>query len=767
MRLRGLAPGARRGAGRHAALGIAAVLALGTAAASAPAYATEESPTPAVTKEAAAGQAAGEAASQAGVGDAATAPAPGDEDLAEAVARDLGMTLAEFNAAGAQAKRAADALAALRDLPGFVGVRLHDGRIQVEGSGPELENRIAALNKGSATGKDEFVLVSSASGQTPEEPTDSSAEPAPSAGSAAETAETGTAPAESAAGGELQANSVEQLYRTYLREVGAAGLQAVAEADGKFIIRTGAVSSPETAGEPGSELQVGDGSAGLAGGHVGAHAEVGAQTEAGAQAEGEADARGDNRAGEASDAPVMSPSDFVSKYANVVLEQGEPLASEEDFLGGQGYRVDGGGVVCSAGFSAFSAAGEPLVLTAGHCANDGAATLTEITLPAGDPAGGAGAGSAVTGELGTFGFSQFGGPGNAGISGDLDNPEEPGKDIAVVESIRADLNVLPAATTWEDPADLGKSSVQVVGSAAPVVGQFVCRSGRTEGWSCGVVDEVGIYVVGGPSGEPDDLRSFRGFLSYSVQSGGGDSGGPWISGNYALGTHSAGNSRRSIQNYAVAATLQDSLQVLPGVQLRLFLNKPVLTPPLPAGPIAEGQRVSGRIPALPGTRVPAGSSVRITFPGLEPAEVAADADGNWSFVAPASASEFSAQAVNGFSSSAISTFRSPAQPVTPAPSRPDPSLPAAGGRAGSGATGEDAPAGPEPVRRITPAVLTPAPEPSVVAVQPQGHTNSGEAPAAAALADTGASGLLPAAVGAAAVLIVGGLLLVAARRRRR
>ncbi len=663
------------------------------------------------------------------------------------MARDLGLTLAEFNAGGAQAKRAADALAVLRDLPGFVGVRLQDGRIRVEGSGPELENRIAALNKGSGTGKDEFVLVSSASGQTPEGPTDSSADPAPSAGSTAE----------SAGGGELQANSVEQLYRTYLREVGAAGLQAVAEADGKYIIRTGDLNSPEIAGEPGSELRAGDGSASLAGGQVGG------------QAEGEAESRGEDGSGEASGAPGMSPSDFVSKYANVVLEQGEPLAREEDFLGGQGYRVDGGGVVCSAGFSAFSPAGEPLVLTAGHCAEDGAAKFTEITLPAGDPAGGAVAGSAVTGDLGTFGFSQFGGPGNAWIAGDLGNPGEPGKDIAVVESIRADLNVLPAATTWEDPADLGKSSVQVVGSAAPVVGQFVCRSGRTEGWSCGVVDEVGIYVVGGPSGEPDDLRSFRGFLSYSVQSGGGDSGGPWISGNYAVGTHSAGNSRRSMENYAVAATLQDSLQVLPGVQLRLFLNKPVLTPPLPAGPIAEGQRVSGRIPAVPGTSVPAGSSVRITFPGLEPLEVATDADGKWSFVAPASATEFSAQAINGFSSSAVGTFRSPAQPVmpTPAPPGPDSLPPAAGGPAGSGATGENAPAGPKPVRRVTPASLTPAPEPSVVAVQPQRHANSWEAPTAAALADTGASGLLLAAGGAAGVLIVGGLLLVAARRRRR
>ena len=740
MTFHGYAPGARRGAGRRAALGIVAMLAFGTAAASAPAYATEESPTPAVTNEAAAGKSV--------AGHTATAPAPGDESLAEAVARDLGMTLAEFNAAGAQAKRAADALAVLRDLPGFVAVRLQDGRIQVEGSGPELENRIAALNKASGTGRDEFVLVSSAPGQTPDEPTESSADPAPAADAAAE-----TAAAESAGGVELQANSVEQLYRAYVREVGPVGLQAVAEADGKFIIRTGDVNSPETAGQPGSQRPEGDGSAGEAGGQAGA----------------QADNQGDNHGGKASGTPVMSPSDFVSKYANVVLEQGEPLASEEDFLGGQGYRVDGGGVVCSAGFSAFSPAGEPLVLTAGHCADDGAAKLAEVTLPAGDPAGGAGAGSAVTGDLGTFGFSQFGGPGNAWITGDLDNPGEPGRDIAVVESIRADLDVLPAATTWEDPANLGKGSVQIVGSAAPVVGQFVCRSGRTEGWSCGAVDEVGIYVVGGPSGEPDDLRSFRGFLSYSVQSAGGDSGGPWISGNYAVGTHSAGNSRRSLENYAVAATLQDSLQVLPGVELRLFLNKPVLTTPLPPGPIAEGQSVSGQIPALPGTSVPAGSIVRITFPAMEPLEVPADADGRWSFVAPASTIQFSAQAINGFSSSAITSFRSPAHPVMPAPAPPDPdpSLPATREPGGSGATGEDTPAGSKPVRPVTPAALAPAPEPSVVAVQPQGHANSWAVPTAAALADTGASGLLLAAGGAAAALIVGGLLLVAARRRRR
>lgn len=696
------------------------MLALGAAAASAPAYATGESPTAAVTGEAATGQSA---VSQ-GAGNQAATDAGGG-GLAEAVARDLGMTVEEFNEAGAQAQRAAHALAALRNLPGFVAVRLQDGHIHVAGSGPELENRIAALNEGSGSGRDEFVLVRSVSGQTKDQSPNPPANPTLSR----------VAAAEPAAGGSLQATSVDQLYRSYLRDVGSAGLQAVAEADGKFIIRTGDVNSPQAARE--------------------------------------AEGQGGSRAAGAAGAPGMSPSDFAARYANVVLEQGEPLASEEDFLGGQGYRIDGGGVVCSAGFSAFSSAGEPVVLTAGHCAGEGAAQLTEITLPAGDPAGGAVADSGVTGELGMFGFSQFGGPGNARITGDLDNPGEPGKDIAVISSIRADLDLLPAAATWEDPADLGKASVPIVGAAAPVVGQFVCRSGRTEGWSCGVVDEVGIYVVGGPSGEPEDLRSFRGFLSYSVQSGGGDSGGPWISGNYAVGTHSAGNPQRSMENYAVAATLQDSLQVLPGVELRLFLNKPVLTPPLPAGQVAEGQRISGRVPALPGTSVPAGSSVRITFPGREPLEVPVGADGMWSFIAPAASDQFSAQAVNGFSRSTVSTFRSRPQPVAPGPdpeSSPDPALssPAPGGPAGSGAAEENTPAGTKPPRPAAPAVLSPAPEPSVAAVQPQGQVNSWTAPTAAvALADTGASGLLLAAGGAAAVLTGGALLLVAARRRRR
>ncbi|MBT2554695.1 peptidase [Arthrobacter sp. ISL-5] len=750
-------------------MGAAAALALGAVFASVPASAAESttpaaaggSASPSVSSPASVSSLASEDSGAAGSADQAAPvawPTGGnvaEEGLAEVVQRDLGMTLAEFNAAGAQGKRAADAAVTLRELPGFVAMRLHRGKILVEGTGTEFETTIGALNAADAAGRNEFVLVPPGTdlGTTaPESTRPANAAEALSAQATASQAASGQVASGQSASAQgtdaarsLQATSAEQLYQAYVRDVGPAGLQAVAAADGKFIIRTGGVNAPETDIAAGAETD------------AGAAAKEDRMSAAGQAAPtGEPAAAGVSGV---SGEPRMSPSEFVARYANVVLEKGGPIASEEDFLGGQGYRIDGG-IVCSAGFSAFSPDGKPLVLTAGHCADDGAARLAEVTLPAGEPAGGYLAESGVTGELGTFGFSQFGGPGNARIT-DPANPGAPGTDIAAIESIRSGLDLLPAATRWEDPADLGAGSVPIVGTAPPLEGQAVCRSGRTEGWSCGTVDEVGIYVVGGSSGDPDDLRSFRGFLSTSVQSSGGDSGGPWISGNYAVGTHSAGNARSSAENFAVAATLEQSLAVLPGVQLRLFLNKPVLTGPLPAGPIVAGQRIEGRGAAAPATDVPAGTQVRITLPGREPLDVAVDAQGNWSFTAPASATEFTAQAINGFSRSGLSTFSTVPKPAAPEPGTP--SKP-------PGAVQPAVPSKPAAAHGDQSAVLTPAPEPSVVAAMPDdrlARAAIGDGAVTAGLADTGASGLLVAGGVAGAALVLGGVLLVALRRRGR
>ena len=59
-----------------------------------------------------------------------------DAGLAEAVQRDLGMTLEEFNAAGQLARTAADAVPSLRELPGYLGISLRDGKIPSKAAAP-------------------------------------------------------------------------------------------------------------------------------------------------------------------------------------------------------------------------------------------------------------------------------------------------------------------------------------------------------------------------------------------------------------------------------------------------------------------------------------------------------------------------------------------------------------------------------------------------------------------------------------------------------
>ncbi|MFF2245411.1 trypsin-like serine protease [Arthrobacter sp. NPDC058130] len=539
---------------------------------------------------------------------AAPSSAPiNDAGLAEAVQRDLGMTMAEFDAAGALARRAADAAPSLRALPGYVGIRLAGGKIAVEGSGPELLARVAELN---GSGPADFVLAAPAAAAV-----------VPSAA-------------------ELLASSTQQLFEAYVREVGAAGLQAVTYANGHFVIRTGGTNTAQSVPAP----------------VPAAGAEPSAGTDASLAAE--------PAAGHGAKAK-MSAADFVARYANVALEQGSRIATEGDFFGGQGYIIDGR-TLCSAGFGAFDPAGEPLVLTAGHCADDGAAKQARIEDPAGAPAAsGAGSGTpgsgAAAGILGTFGFSQFGGPDNSTVAPDGTNV---GTDIAVLKGIRSGVDLQPAITRWDNPADPGPTSVKIVGTVAPFQGQPVCRSGRTLGWSCGTVDSVGTWVIAGPNSLPpdynNDLRALNGFDSSTVKSRPGDSGGPWISGNFAVGMHTGAESEGGVQTRAIATTLEDAIGRIPGgVQLQLFLNKPTLTKTA-NGTVTAGEPITGHVGAGSASVVAPNSKVRITVKSqksgqkaAQPVDVPVDASGNWQIPAPSSAGHytFSAETVNGFSRS--------------------------------------------------------------------------------------------------------------------
>ncbi len=412
---------------------------------------------------------------------APTATTISDDGLAEAVRRDLGLTLEEFNAAGELARRAADAVPSLRGLPGYVGISLKSGAIVVQGSGAELQARVDVLNAAGPTA--DFMLVSPAAAVPPEAPT----------------------------AAEQVALTTDQLFEAYVREVGPAGLQAVAYTGGHFVIRAGGINTSE----------------------AGAPALLAPQLPS-VSSEDPSPGR-------------ITAAEFVSRYKNVTLEQGASIKTEapgaSDIFGGQGYVTDAN-VTCSAGFGAFDrTTGAPLILTAGHCANDGASNITTAVEPASSaPAGGATTAlPAVLAPLGTFGFSQFGGPGNTAITGTGDNPGNVGTDIAVIKDLAAGVGIQPAVATWDNMADPGASAVKIIGKLAPFPGQPVCRSGRTTGWKCGTVDSVGIWAIPGPNTLPpsydNDLRAVRAFDSTSVKSKGGDSGGPWISGNFAVGTH--------------------------------------------------------------------------------------------------------------------------------------------------------------------------------------------------------------------------------------
>lgn len=647
-------------------------------------------------------------------------PAPGTSDggprlseaaLAEAVARDLGLTPEQFSTAGELGARAAAAAVQLREVPGYAGIRLDAGRIVVAGSGPALLEKVAAL----AASTPELVLAAPPDTEPP------------------------AAPDTASAGGPELAVSTGQLFQAYVREVGTEGLQAVMAADGKFIIRTGPASTPESTADTG---------------------------------QGYAPAAGSGK---------VSPAEFVARYANVELDGGTRLTPEADVPGGLGYIADTRWI-CSTGFSAFDATGLPAVLTAGHCTSDGAAQSATLELQ-GERAG----------FLGEFGFSQFGGPGNSRVldpatpkgTGDIaiTDPGNVGTDISVLTSLREDLDPLPAASTWGNPSQ-PNPDVKVIGTADPVLGMPVCRSGRTSAWSCGTVDAVGIFVIPGPAyqQDPTDLRAIDGFLSYGVQSSGGDSGGPYVSGNYAVGTHAAGDTPDAngvIQNFAVAATLSRGLAVLPGYQLELFLNKPTVTDPAPGGTYEPGQTVTGTVPAAPASAIAAGSSVRITLAGEQFFDVPVDAAGNWRFTAPGSPGSqggpltFTAQTLNGFSRSGTASFQFALAQAVSADSSANAGQQTGGHASGAGQANPTGTAqtgtGPAPAPAAgapggSAAVVRPAAEPPAAPAgtgRPHAPVNTGS------LAYTGSGGLLPAAGAALAAIVVGGVLMVLVKRRKR
>lgn len=166
----------------------------------------------------------------------------------------------------------------------------------------------------------------------------------------------------------------------------------------------------------------------------------------------------------------------------------EPTA---DLYGGQQVEMTGG-YICSAGFNAETSSGDPIMLTAGHCAAD-EPTFSKDGV-----------------EIGATRAFSF-----------------PENDYAAVD----------VSSAWTQPGAVDKydgSFVELTGAGLGAVGSAVCKSGRTTSWTCGEIESHDETVNYGNGDIVSGLTQHTACLEQ------GDSGGSNVSGTVAQGLTSGG-----------------------------------------------------------------------------------------------------------------------------------------------------------------------------------------------------------------------------------
>lgn len=338
----------------------------------------------------------------------------------------------------------------------------------------------------------------------------------------------------------------------------------------------------------------------------------------------------------------------LDSYENVVVIDDLPVQAlaGTDVVGGAGYWI--GNSVCSIGFSAWSPTGAPAIITAGHCGKAG--DRTERSRPSKDDAAYYPAPSPRKWErwvdpaargIGTFAFSQYGGPGGTtGANGDITSV-----DVAAINVTNPNLKLRPVVTDWTTFAgeDLSASTIPVTGVGEARVGDRIVRSGRTTGMQSGTVLEVKSWTRVCEQVEPVPVgcRWVYGFRT-NAASAGGDSGGPFLRGNTAIGVLSGGGPRSSF-----AADLTAGLAMTGGYTLQLAVAAPAVAST--SAQAAEADRVTGT--GEPGATLVVDQAGAIT-------EVPIAADGTWAFDAPeAGETAYSLSVKRGFDVSDTVTFQ--------------------------------------------------------------------------------------------------------------
>lgn len=225
--------------------------------------------------------------------------------------------------------------------------------------------------------------------------------------------------------------------------------------------------------------------------------------------------------------PVGHVLNLPTLIANVkvILSPGSGGPVERRPMGGDTYITTAGSLqdaslrgvdVCSFGFNGVDAAGNALNISAGHCdpnleKDDQRANIyfPNVKDVANSP------------ELGAFVHAKVGGPSAL--------------DYSVIQ-----LNDRAVRAGMDQPWVRGSNgtTLTVTGTADPVVGAPVCKSGQSSTFTCGFVVsdrvETQLYTAEGES------KTVRGFASTACTLG-GDSGGAIVSGTLALGITSGSN----------------------------------------------------------------------------------------------------------------------------------------------------------------------------------------------------------------------------------
>ncbi|MEU3472103.1 MULTISPECIES: S1 family peptidase [Nocardiaceae] len=226
--------------------------------------------------------------------------------------------------------------------------------------------------------------------------------------------------------------------------------------------------------------------------------------------------------------PIGSALNLPTLLANikVILSPGGNKPVDPTPMGGDTYVTTSGPIadapatdisICSFGFNAVDPSGAAVNLSAGHCNPDKATGSGGAPVYLPDPAD-----ISRSTQIGSFDRSSLG--------------AADGLDWSVIA-----LNDTGVASGLDRPTVRGAngSTVTVTGTAAPVIGAPVCKSGQSSSFTCGVVAadrvETQLYMEDGTS------RTVRGFASTACTLA-GDSGGAIVTGTLALGITSGSNS---------------------------------------------------------------------------------------------------------------------------------------------------------------------------------------------------------------------------------